>query len=318
MTEWKYETFAERTLNIGARSGAEWMVQCLFHDSSHTNMQFNVETGLFYCFKCHTGGNIRTIERKLGIRVEEAQLDVSDIRKRLAALKTEPVEDLPVRDESFLKQFAFPTRFWTETRGFEESVVKAFDLGYSPLGDKVGDFATIPLRNMNGGLLGVIKRYMDPDIPLRYRYPKGFKKSHHLFASWMVHEDDDAHTVFLTEGSIDAMKIWQAGHPAMAIYGSRISVEQVRMLKRLGIVKVVLAFDNDEGGHQAYRSCRGWVEKKRGNTSKWEYHEELDLRRDFLVEAVVWPKTRKYLNADPGGLSPKDLGLLLRTPRKVR
>lgn len=311
---YKYEGFAESRFMITNRTGTEYMVKCVFHEDSNASMQFNVESGLFLCFACKASGNIKTLEHFYGITVVESGMDLDTLLGKIDSLKNPEPELLPVLNESFLKRYSMPTRYW-KTRGFEKKTVEAFDLGYDPMGDHSGPYVTIPLRNTQGQLLGVIKRYLDPNAELRYRYPKGFKRSQNLFASWMVEKDPDAHTVALVEGSIDAMKVWQAGHPAMALYGSSINPAQVRILRRLGVRNIILFTDNDKAGKEAIDTCQGWHQRKRGSLMKWEYDERTDLRREFLVSRVVYPSGAP---SDPGAMDTEMIGSLLHKAKRVR
>lgn len=303
MSQYRYETFADKHLSIVQRSGPEAMARCLFHDDGNASMQFNMEKGLFICFSgsCGARGTVKKIERELGLRVVEDELDISDIRRKLQLLKTEPTVELRPLPESVLDRYNFPTTYWTKIRGFSPATVKAFDLGADPL----GEYVTIPIRNMQGELLGVIKRFFDSE--LKYKYPKGFKRSLNLFASWMVEQDVDAHTVVLVEGSVDAMKLWEAGYPAMAVYGSSLSATQVRILRRLGVQKVILFFDNDGPGHKATESCLGYKTHRRGYKGRvqtvTEYDPAADLTREFLVYVAEYRPGQ----FDPGDMSPSEL-----------
>jgi hypothetical protein len=333
----KYASFADKHLFITNVSGYEVMARCPYHENAHNStFQFNTESGLFVCFsgKCGARGGIKALERHFGIRVAEDMIDVRDLRARIDVLrKGDKAEVLPVLPESSLTRYRFPSGYWgpcpdsvaskgrlrgctghvgcPHHRWLKPSTIASFDLGADPM----GEYVTIPLRNTRGELLGVIKRYLDvPEDGLKYRYPKGFARNQNLFASWLVAEDDDAHTVVLVEGSIDAMMIWQAGFPAMAIYGSSISASQVRILRRLGITKVILMFDADEAGKKVVRSCRGWKQRLRGGQVKWEYDPTTDLRREFLVEvAGNFPRGVK----DPGGMTKRQIRAAISTARKI-
>ena len=301
---YRYESFVEKYLDVVNRNGPEYMCRCVYHEERNASLQINVEKGLFVCFSgsCGARGTIRTLERHLGIRIHEDAMDVDDMRRRLEELGR-PVVVEKTLSENYLRRFSLSSGYWgtcpatcktgpgcKNHRGFSPAICGAFDLGMDPM----GDFATIPLRTPNGDLLGVIKRYLDPDTELRYRYPKGFKRSRNLFASWLVANDPDATTVVLTEGSVDAMKVWEAGTPAMAVYGSSISPLQVRLMKRLGIEDVILFFDNDEAGRKCSLSARGLHQHIRGGKKTYEYRRDTDMRRDFFVRQV------QYKPSDPG------------------
>ena len=307
----KYVHLVQRHMQAGIRTGDEQMVKCLFHDDSNASMQFNVDSGLYLCFACHAKGNIKSLERHLGVRISEGEVDVVDIIARLDALRdqdTTPRE--AVLPESYLNQYKFPTDYWTE-RDFTQATIDSFDLGY----DIMNDAVTIPLRNVNGGLLGVIRRYNGKNVRHndRYRYPKGFKRASNLFASWLINQDDESDTVVLVEGSTDAMAVWQAGHAAGAIYGSSLSGAQHRLLRRLGVVRVILAFDNDTAGEKARNGALGYRSTVVRGQERWVYDRASDLRHSFIVEEVSYPRGVK----DPGGMNDTQIRRMLRKSTHV-
>lgn len=306
---YRYETIVDRHLNVVARSGAEWMARCIWHDDSTASLQINVDKGLYLCFACGARGNIKTLQKFLGIRIAEEAIDVNDIRARLDALRNPDADVQPVLEESYLDRFRFPSRQWEEW-GFSPVTVASFDLGFDP----IGNYLTIPVRNIRGELLGVIRRFLDDDYPVKYKYPKGFKRASNLFASWMVEHDEDTDTVVLVEGAKDAMKVWQAGHAAMAVYGSSLSPTQVRVLRRLGVGRVVLFFDNDKAGKRCADSALGWHVHKRGRLTLREYRPDTDLSREFIVERTVYPRSFPF---DPGGMDEEQIEHVLTTARRV-
>lgn len=302
----QYEEFASQYLSVAKQSGDEWMVLCCYHDESNPSMRFNVATGQHICYSCGEGGGIRKIARHFGVaRIEDVTPALRDVMKMLDELKRDvdtrhkPPRILP---ESHLKRYDIPTNYWIE-RGFTQTIIDAFDLGYDPMADAV----TIPLRDMNGDLLGVTKRYLGEDVADRYKYPAKFERSLNLFASWFVeqgHED----TVAMVEGSVDCMKVWQAGVPSMAQYGSSISLAQIRLLRRLGVRRVILFFDDDKAGHKATTRALGtltYTTKRNGKKiMRSKYVPDYDLRREFLVTRVFYPYD--FPN-DPGAMSSKQI-----------
>jgi DNA primase len=298
-TKYQYAEFAERHMEVVLKSGSEWMVRCPFHDNTGSaSGQLNVEKGLFVCFSCGEGATVKKIATHLGIAIDEAEKapDVTDLLRKLHDLRvsTKALAEPDPLPESTLKRYTFPTDYWTG-RGFNLQTIDAFDLGFEPL----NNFATIPIRNDRAQLLGVIKRYLDDDADLKYRYPKGFSRSKNLFASWMV-EHTDSDLVVITEGAVDCMKVWQAGYPAVAQYGSSIGAEQVRLLRRLGVGQIVLFYDNDTAGRKAAQVAQGLKVHKRGRFQRKEYVPELDLRRGFLLREVRYTSKMK---SDPGAMN---------------
>jgi DNA primase len=276
-----YSKIAESTFQIGLRSGDEWMCRCLWHDDSSASLQFNIRKGVYVCFGCGEKGNIKSLMRYLGRRFDDIEADITDITAKLDALDKQAgkPERLKVLPESILKRYDFPTDYWSK-RGFTDATIKAFDLGYDPIEDE----ATIPVRTLDGELIGTIKRRLGNDSGPRYMYPKGFPRKLSLFGSWLVAKTI-TDEVAITEGAVDTMTLWQLGVPSVAQYGSAISREQVALLRRLGISRLTFFYDNDKAGDKALEVA-------------------LPLTRDFLIKVVEYKKGDPK---DPNGFDSESL-----------
>ncbi|QGJ92957.1 DNA primase [Gordonia phage Chidiebere] len=282
------------------------MCVCPFHDDHNASLQFNVDKGLFICFSCNAKGGIRALRRRFGVSDRDVGVGLDVVYGKISDL-TRPKPAETRMSENELMAYQLPTDEWTK-RGLNATTIDQFQLGY----DIVRDAMTIPVRTLSGDLIGVVFRYMDPDLKNRYRYPKGFHKREHLFASWMVADLADSSHVVLTEGAIDAMSVWQAGTPALAIYGSSVSLEQIRQLRMLGVRKVTLAFDNDKPGRDIVKTCLGW---KKHLDGRWE-KTDTDLRRWFLVDQVNWRRAPRRVK-DANDLSTRELQRLLADSSRI-
>lgn len=305
-TKYEHSDFAERYLQVQGTNGSEWMCVCPFHDDHNASFQFNVDKGLFICFSCGAKGGIRALRRRFGVSDRNVGVGLDVVYGKLSDLERPPARETRM-SESELAAYRMPTGEWAK-RGLSARVIDQFQLGY----DIVRDAMTIPVRTLSGELIGVVFRYMDPDLKHRYRYPKGFHKREHLFSSWMVADLPDSSHVVLTEGAIDAMSVWQAGLPALAIYGSSVSNEQIRQLRMLGVRKVTLAFDNDKAGREIVKSCLGW---KKHLDGRWE-KTNTDLRRWFAVEQVNWREAPRRVK-DANDLSTPELQTLLADATRI-
>jgi len=266
-----YGDIIERMFEVGDRSGDEWTIRCPRHEDNRPSLRVNVRKGVFMCLSCQWKGQIKDL---IG-DVPEPEPEVADIYRVLNGLDEDTVgpRTLP---ESVLRRYRFPTDYWTG-RGFDRATITAWDLGYDPLADD----AIIPIRTASGDLSGVIRRRLTEgyDGP-KYKHPKGFSKKHSLFGSWLVSGDH----VVITEGPLDAVKVWQAGYDAVAQYGSSLADEQVDVLRGLGVYRVTLFYDNDRAGKMAARQA-------------------MDALPDFLVATVSY---RRSPYKDPGEM-PEDV-----------
>lgn len=271
-----YLELADRFLDVTLKSGDEYMAKCFVHEDSSASLQYNIKNGLWICFACGAKGNAKSLVRHFGGTYRDPEIDIADIYAKLALIDKESKTDIvdSTVPESMLKRYTFPTEYWA-SRGFIQASIDAFDLGYDPLEDE----AIIPIRNIDGKLKGFIRRQLGNSNAPRYMYPRGFPRKKSLFASWMVAKKQ-TDTVVITEGSLDAIKVWQAGYPAVGQYGSSLSIEQVVLLRRLGITKAILFFDDDKAGHKATETA-------------------IPLLRDFLTYRIRYQRGDA---SDPGAM----------------
>jgi DNA primase len=289
-----YAAIADANLEVVIRSGDEWMCKCPYHEDRSPSLQFNVAKGLWICFSCQRKGNAKTL---FGDKFREPEPDIEAVLAQLDLIESVQNEaPRKVLSESVLKRYSFPTDYWTE-RGFSSTIIKAFQLGYDPLEND----ATIPVRYMDGGLIGVIRRKLENDFGPKYMYPKGFPRKTTMFGSWMVAKTSTDHVV-VTEGSVDAMAVWAAGIPAVGQYGSSISREQVMLLRRLGIQRVTLFYDNDEAGFHANHIALGLPSVE---CPKCQTHIENPRNKMYpLLEGFLVSVVRYKMNdlKDPGAM----------------
>lgn len=273
-----YADMAERNLEVTLRSGDEWMCKCPWHEDNTASLQFNVRKGLWVCFSCNRKGNAKSL---LGSDYRDPIIDIESVIAQLHLLeKADGGQKAEVLQEGHLKRYAFHTDYWHD-RGFSDTTIKAFQLGYDPIEND----AIIPVRGIDGSLLGVIRRRLEIDAMPKYLYYKGFPRKKSLFASWLVSRKKGADHVAVTEGPLDAVSVWQAGIPAVAQFGSSMSVEQVSILKRLGVTRVTLFYDNDRAGNEAALLA-------------------IPMLRDFLVYCVRYKEEDRK---DPGSMSESEI-----------
>lgn len=234
----RYEQQIRRTFDVVSTSGDEFLCRCPWHvDGTKPNLYANGKNGKFLCQSCGKRGHMQSITGMM------PQASAQDLRDRLAALNAPEAPPARVYSEGWLKRFQHVHPGWYE-RGFSEQVMDSFDLGYDP----TKDVLTIPVRNTEGDLLGVITRRLD-DMKPKYMYPKGFPIGRYLFGAWKL--DGGRHVIALVEGTVDAIACWDARIPALAMMGSRLTKDQATVLQALGIRTVVIFTDNDGPGRDA-------------------------------------------------------------------
>lgn len=228
--------------------GKELACLCPFHKNTDSPAFYiNKNTGLWICFNpsCEKRGSIRDLmiffgDEKPIIRehtVDEIQSllfpqedggNKEDWDSALESIR------LSFPDESGKAQYLFD-------RGLSEDTLVYFEIGFS---EKKGRIV-IPTRDEFSRLIGFIGRAVDPDVQPKYLYSKGFPRKSILFN---LNRAKKFNSVIIVEGSVDAMKIHQAGFPnVVATLGAAVTQEHIALIKKYFDHTIIFA-DNDDAG----------------------------------------------------------------------
>lgn len=240
----RFDPVIKRGFKVISQSGSERCCLCPFHKDRSGHLYINAVSGLYLCHVCGAKG---TVAGKT-----PPPADLMDLHKKLAEVKAGK-QDQRFKPERWLQQFDMDSDYWTVVRKLTPAVITQFRLGFDPFTNR----ATLPFRDFHGNLIGVTYRRLD-DFKPKYTHPEKTPVGRHLFGAWLL---EDQKTVAITEGQIDAVRCWEQRIPALATFGSKITVDQVKVLQRLGIHKVVVLYDNDNAGRkgtlQVYESMKG-------------------------------------------------------------
>jgi 5S rRNA maturation endonuclease (ribonuclease M5) len=146
-------------------------------------------------------------------------------------------------------------------RGFSKASLKFYEIGYDLQNCKI----IIPVRDVRGKLVGITERLdfdHDKFQMSKYRHSE-FQKALHLYGmqKWAGKEID---ALYLVEGQLDVVRMYQLGKHAVAVMGDNLSAEQTDVLVRHAQVnRLVLAFDNDEAGQVVTLSAARRLHKTR-------------------------------------------------------
>lgn len=295
MKRGEFESYVEQHLEVGARNGDEFMCSCPFHEDRNPSFNINVRKGIWICFSCGRRGNMKKLQRELGTNENLSDGRAASVRTRIESLREKSIESANVYPTSWLSQFDQPTDYWTK-RGFDEEMIQQWRLGY----DALRDAATIPLWTLDGEVIGVIRRFLAPWAKPKYLYPKHFQRNRHLHGAHLAAKMRPSRLA-VVEGSIDAMSMWQAGVPAVALLGNSISDQQARTIRAMGVRTVVALLDNDAGG--IGKPARGREEA-----------QGIFRIKDKLPGIMVECGTEWGSSKDPNDLSvPKRLALFRNT-----
>lgn len=243
----KYDQLIAQRFDVKSTSGDERVCSCPFHqDGGKPNLYVNARTSLYFCHACNAKGHVGKTTQAT---------DLEELKSRLHRRKSTDAVARPW-DEAMLNRFDVPHPFWEDDRGFDAATIQMFRLGY----DMAADTLTIPIRSVRGDLLGVIRRLtqeaVDACLRPKYMHPTGFKMGRTLFGAHLVHKMTDSRKVALVEGPLDAVACWDAGVPAMAMHGARLSPDQAKIVRRLDVQTVVCMTDNDNAGDGAAHSIK--------------------------------------------------------------
>lgn len=283
------EQWGDQHLDVRHKNGEEWQCVCPFHQDSGTHkpdLYLNVRKGVFICMStsCGVKGPVtRLVSEVMGVDATQAERElgmggrrrVQAVRERLAASRLpQPTE--PTISNARLVELR-SDRYWADQRHLAPATCEHFDLGF----DEVTRRAIIPYRDREGIARYLIQRTTTSGDGPRYLYPRGFPLRSAIFN---LHAVDTRQEVIVVEGSVDAMKVWQAGFTnVIALLGSGVFDEQLAQLRPL---RLVAFLDRDAAGAAAVRRlCR--------------YHSRL-----FRVARYPASSTAK----DPDGLTPAELG----------
>jgi DNA primase len=134
-------------------------------------------------------------------------------------------------------------------RGISPATARLFGVGMYHGNGFLAGRCVIPIRDEKSQLVAYVGRAVNGEEP-KYRFPTGFRKSQVLFNLHRAMQTSRNH-VIVVEGFFDALKIHQAGHPAVvALMGSSFSQRQSELLLCY-FAGATLMLDGDEPGRRA-------------------------------------------------------------------
>lgn len=257
------DLFDKYNIEIKSSTGQEFTIYCLFHKNLHTpSFYINYKTGLWQCFNpsCGKKGNFRQLYRQVTGKVfaQNSRLDIVSLKNELdRALSYRDKDDDIVLDTVQIdyednEQLSYLTPL--HERGLSHTTLEKFEIGFSKSKNRI----VIPVRNQQYKIVGLIGRAIESLQEPRYLYNKGFKRADVLFN---IQNAKAFSEVIVVEGSVDAMKVHEAGFPnVVATLGAQVSKNQVVLLKKY-FDKIIIFSDNDDAGNAMRDAiidlCRG-------------------------------------------------------------
>jgi len=256
-----FDLLDSQGIEIHNQSAREIAIYCPFHENSNSpDFYINTKTGLWQCFNrsCGKKGNFRQLYKHITGKTFgrewihdpvnlQRELDNALVIGRDEELSTDSTRiDYGSRDVEKVQSLI--------DRGYTVETLESFEIGYSSVKDRV----VIPVRDSQYKLVGLIGRAIHEWQEPRYLYNKGFKRADVLFNIQNAKAYD---SVIVCEGSLDAMKVSQAGYRnTVATLGAKISANQVKLIRRF-FDSVIIFSDNDDAGSEMrdaiIEECRG-------------------------------------------------------------
>ncbi len=249
----------------------EVMINCPFHEDENPSCEVNVDTGLFYCFGCGTGGtflkliaeldgmSIQEAARKLrdGQRMDEVVMSIFNQLESLGDEKQIPFKYLS--KESFHKVFG-PVkvvgvgRFYLEERRLTVKTMLRFDLRWADDG-VMRHRVIVPVYIVTGELLTYSGRTIFDDVIPKTRKVRSSGSA--LYGLFEIVQRRDGRTklpyLVVTEGEFDAMYLQQHGIYAVSTMGTaKITEDQLALFRRFA-QEVWFGYDGDNAGRKAQK-----------------------------------------------------------------
>lgn len=240
---------------------------CPFHPDINPSFSVTPDTGLWYCFGCHTGGNVITFAMKyhklnyesaLSHLCEYAGVSPNCVDKRLAVtrvIKSYSPRKRSIKEATYkILEPDYMARFevdWEkahiwEDEGISRESMSKFEVRYNPFDNRL----VFPIRSIDGQIINVCGRTLDPEYKekglRKYTY---LQKMGVLDTIYALYENYDEivrkKEIILFEGAKSVMKAdtWGIKNTA-AVLTSCLNPQQAKLLIKLG-VRVVFAFDSE-------------------------------------------------------------------------
>ena len=158
------------------RRGKNYLGLCPFHVEKTPSFNVNAEKQMFYCFGCHTGGNVFSflmkkenwnfpeaveyLARKHGISLPEKQLSQYEREEQRKRKRWEQIHEWAA---GYFQEILLnypegePGRLYLQKRGLDEQTINTFRLGYAPsrwdgLITALGQKGVLPAELVEAGL----------------------------------------------------------------------------------------------------------------------------------------------------------------------
>lgn len=247
--------FVENNLIVKEINGKEFGCLCPYHNNvGSPSFYINTKTGLFFCHNpiCGKKGRFPELYKHVTGREMAGALvpDENELKQSLDIFAEEEVDDsdeyedaidrisINYRDSQQVAKLNYLLN-----RGFDQNALEHFDIGFSVKQNRI----VIPVRNEHHKAVGFIGRAIGDDTLPKYKYSDKFPRRNILLNLNNAKQYD---SVIVVEGSLDHIKVHQAGFPnVVSTMGSTFTQNQVDLLNKY-FSKIIIFADNDDAGHK--------------------------------------------------------------------
>ncbi len=293
------------------RRGVNLIGLCPFHNEKTPSFTVSPAKGIYKCFGCGKAGNavgfvmehehysypeaLKYLAKKYSIEIEEEQLTAEE-QKQMDA--HESMFTLNSFISGYFQDYLFNNEegksiglTYLKERGFLESTLKKFQLGYAPARDFYSDHALrngykkdillktglsidkgdhfvdrfrgrviFPIHNLTGKIIGFGGRILTSEktVAKYLNSPESdiYNKSKSLYGIFFArNEIVKKDNCYLVEGYTDVISLHQAGiENVVASSGTSLTADQVKIIKRY-TPNITILYDGDSAGIKA--SFRG-------------------------------------------------------------
>lgn len=245
----------------------EYKGSCPFHKDKKPSFFVNEKKGLYHCFSCENSGDvIKFIEKVENIDFIDAikkltgeneinfinnndydNFNSNDFIKIIDQLKD--IKPSKFDDEKWIEQYADNKHEYYIKRGFNESTLTHFKIGYCWDGSELHNRITIPWYSHDNYLVGVSGRDITDTSNAKYICRKNSNKSDYLYNLNNAKKYADK-CIIIVESEKDVWRLWEWGYKNSVALGN-CDLNNRRYLLRKFTDKAILCLDNDKAGKKA-------------------------------------------------------------------
>lgn len=147
-----------------------------------------------------------------------------------------------------------PSPYYYNRRHFDAKILDDYDIGDCWVkGNRMRGRTVFPVYDENYLCVGAVgRRISDTWNTMKWKNSKGFKASNTFYGLWNYNNTGRA---ILVEGQGDLVKLRQAGYSdSLGMFKKCASINQLRILKKMGVTDLLVITDNDKAGNEGYQS----------------------------------------------------------------